>query len=102
MLLIYYFFLNNITFCIRITVVTGSTDGIGKEYAKELAKRNINIVLISRSIDKLLATKNEINSLNPNIEVKIIQADFSKGKDEIEKIDGMLKDIPVGILGKTY
>ncbi|XP_052579803.1 very-long-chain 3-oxoacyl-CoA reductase isoform X2 [Peromyscus californicus insignis] len=34
-------------------VVTGGTDGIGKSYAEELAKRGMKIVLISRSQDKL-------------------------------------------------
>jgi 17beta-estradiol 17-dehydrogenase / very-long-chain 3-oxoacyl-CoA reductase len=36
-----------------ITVVTGSTDGIGKAYALELARRGVNIVLISRTQQKL-------------------------------------------------
>lgn len=43
-----------------ILVVTGSTDGIGKEYAKELAQRGLNIVLISRNIDKLNKISSEI------------------------------------------
>ena len=34
-------------------VVTGATDGIGWAYSKQLAKRGINIVLISRNRDKL-------------------------------------------------
>lgn len=34
-------------------VVTGSTDGIGRAYALELAKRGLNVVLISRTQDKL-------------------------------------------------
>ncbi|XP_074014306.1 inactive hydroxysteroid dehydrogenase-like protein 1 isoform X2 [Numenius arquata] len=34
-------------------VVTGSTDGIGKAYAEELAKRGVNIILISRNKEKL-------------------------------------------------
>jgi short-subunit dehydrogenase len=40
--------------------VTGSTDGIGKAYAFELAKRGINVVLISRSPDKLKSTAEDI------------------------------------------
>jgi 17beta-estradiol 17-dehydrogenase / very-long-chain 3-oxoacyl-CoA reductase len=36
-----------------VTVVTGSTDGIGKAYALELARRGVNIVLISRTQQKL-------------------------------------------------
>uniref|UniRef100_A0A5F9D885 Very-long-chain 3-oxoacyl-CoA reductase n=1 Tax=Oryctolagus cuniculus TaxID=9986 RepID=A0A5F9D885_RABIT len=41
-------------------VVTGSTDGIGKSYAEQLAKRGMNVVLISRSQDKLNQVSNEI------------------------------------------
>lgn len=44
----------------RKTVVTGSTDGIGREYAKQLAHRGINIVLISRTKSKLIEVANEI------------------------------------------
>lgn len=42
------------------TVVTGSTDGIGKEYAKQLALRGINIVLIARNESKLIQVAREI------------------------------------------
>ncbi|KOX77987.1 Inactive hydroxysteroid dehydrogenase-like protein 1 [Melipona quadrifasciata] len=79
-------------------VVTGSTDGIGKAYAKELASRGINLVLISRNLEKLEKTKSEITQENPTIEVKIIVADFSKGKEIFEKLAEQLKDIPIGIL----
>uniref|UniRef100_A0A673U574 Very-long-chain 3-oxoacyl-CoA reductase n=1 Tax=Suricata suricatta TaxID=37032 RepID=A0A673U574_SURSU len=41
-------------------VVTGSTDGIGKSYAEELAKHGMKIVLISRSQDKLNQVSSEI------------------------------------------
>jgi short-subunit dehydrogenase len=41
-------------------VVTGCTDGIGKAYAFELARRGLNIVLISRSADKLKRTAEDI------------------------------------------
>lgn len=38
---------------LMVTVVTGSTDGIGKAYALELARRGVNVVLISRTQKKL-------------------------------------------------
>lgn len=79
-------------------VVTGSTDGIGKAYAKELATRGINLVLISRTLEKLEKTRNEILVEYPTIEVKVIVADFSKGREIFEKLPEQLKDIPVGIL----
>lgn len=45
------------------TVVTGATDGIGKEYARELARQGLNLVLISRTKEKLIAVTNEIGML---------------------------------------
>lgn len=83
-----------------MSVVTGSTDGIGKAYAKELAARQLNLVLISRTLEKLEKTRNEILQDNPTIEVKIIVADFSKGKEVFPKLAEQLKDIPIGILGE--
>lgn len=51
------------SFCLsHAIVITGATDGIGRGYAKELAKRGLNIVLISRSKEKLIATANEIGN----------------------------------------
>ncbi|XP_057605809.1 very-long-chain 3-oxoacyl-CoA reductase-like [Hippopotamus amphibius kiboko] len=41
-------------------VVTGSTDGIGKSYAEELARHGMKIVLISRLQDKLNQVSSEI------------------------------------------
>ena len=41
-------------------VVTGATDGIGKAYAVEFARRGMNVVLISRSLEKLQAVAQEI------------------------------------------
>lgn len=41
-------------------VVTGSTDGIGKAYAIELAKRGLKIFLMARNPEKLKAVTNEI------------------------------------------
>ncbi|XP_071578779.1 inactive hydroxysteroid dehydrogenase-like protein 1 [Temnothorax nylanderi] len=87
-------------------IVTGSTDGIGKAYAKELAVRNINLVLISRNLEKLERTKDEILLINPKIEVKVIAADFAEGENAFTKIHPLLQDISVGILvnnvGKAY
>lgn len=49
--------LNNLNIFIA---VTGGTDGIGKAYARELARRGLDIIIISRSKEKLEATAQEI------------------------------------------
>ncbi|XP_077295600.1 inactive hydroxysteroid dehydrogenase-like protein 1 isoform X1 [Arctopsyche grandis] len=86
-------------------VVTGSTDGIGKYYAKELAKQGLNIVLISRTREKLINVANEIEKSH-SVKTKIIQADFSQGSSIYKEIEEQLKDIQIGILvnnvGKQY
>jgi 17beta-estradiol 17-dehydrogenase / very-long-chain 3-oxoacyl-CoA reductase len=54
------------------------TKGIGKQFGIQLAKMGFNIVLISRSIDKLKIAQEDLIKANPNIETLIIAADFSK------------------------
>lgn len=41
-------------------VVTGSTAGIGEQYAHQLAQSGFNVALVSRSLDKLKAVAQEI------------------------------------------
>lgn len=38
-------------------VITGASDGIGAEYARQLAARNFNICLVSRTLMKLQAVE---------------------------------------------
>ncbi|XP_055310940.1 hydroxysteroid dehydrogenase-like protein 1 isoform X2 [Sitodiplosis mosellana] len=78
-------------------VVTGSTDGIGKEYAKQLAQHGVNVVLIARNQSKLIHVSREIESLFP-VQTKYVVADFSNGKEIYENIKYALSTIPVGIL----
>uniref|UniRef100_A0A915PI57 Uncharacterized protein n=1 Tax=Setaria digitata TaxID=48799 RepID=A0A915PI57_9BILA len=80
-------------------VVTGSTDGIGKAYAFELARRGFCIVLISRTQGKLDAVKEELEK-ECGVEVRTIAFDFSSGiVDEYEKIVlVVLRELDVGIL----
>ncbi|XP_071511313.1 inactive hydroxysteroid dehydrogenase-like protein 1 [Diadema antillarum] len=78
-------------------VVTGSTDGIGKAYAMELAQYGVNIVLISRSSERLKKVASEIESLY-NVQTKVVKADFSQGAEIYPDIAAHLDGIEVGIL----
>ena len=82
-------------------LVTGSTDGIGKAYAIELAKKGFNLVLISRSAEKLEAVSSEIRTLALSIDVRTITFDFvtANVSDYEEKIFATLHGIEIGILG---
>lgn len=78
-------------------VITGATDGIGKAYAKALAKKSVNVVLISRSKDKLEKVAEEIKSAS-SAEVKIIDVDFTQGPEIYDKIEKGIAGLEVGTL----
>ncbi|XP_004708369.1 very-long-chain 3-oxoacyl-CoA reductase [Echinops telfairi] len=77
-------------------VVTGSTDGIGKSYAEEMAKRGMKVVLISRSQDKLNQVSSEIRE-KFKVETKTIAVDFGS-QDIYEKIKASLEGLQIGVL----
>ncbi|XP_063858203.1 inactive hydroxysteroid dehydrogenase-like protein 1 [Scylla paramamosain] len=81
----------------RWAVVTGSTDGIGKEYAKELARRGMNLVLVSRTMEKLHKVSAEIVR-EFGVQTEVIQADFSGGRPIYEDIAKGLQGKEIGIL----
>ena len=54
-------------------LITGASSGIGRDIAKELARRGYDIVIVARSEDKLNELKNEIN----NVKVEVIPMDIS-------------------------
>lgn len=41
--------------------MTGASDGLGKSYAEELAKRKLPVLLISRTLEKLEAVAKDIS-----------------------------------------
>lgn len=82
-------------------LVTGSTDGIGKALACDLASKGLHIILVGRSSQKLEATSKEIREKHGvKIEVKIVVIDFEdvKGEEIVKKIEEETKGLDVGIL----
>ncbi|XP_018413370.1 PREDICTED: testosterone 17-beta-dehydrogenase 3 [Nanorana parkeri] len=77
-------------------VVTGSGDGIGKAYSIELANRGMNIVMISRTLEKMQQIAMEIEQATGR-NVKLIQADFTQNKI-YKHIEESLKGLEIGIL----
>lgn len=77
-------------------VITGATDGIGLGYAKELAKQGVNLILISRSEDKLQQTSKDL-TVTYNIQVKT----YSMNLLEIDKYEKQLEELhnySIGVL----
>jgi 17beta-estradiol 17-dehydrogenase / very-long-chain 3-oxoacyl-CoA reductase len=88
-------------------IVTGCTDGIGLECAKHLVRQGFNIVLVSRSLDKLNAKAKEFQelgkSLGKNTLTRVIAIDFTEPKyqeaNTWEKIyKDCLDDLDISIL----
>lgn len=78
-------------------VVTGSTDGIGKAYAEQLAALGLKIILISRSPDKLSTVAQEIEETY-KVEVRTIAVDFSDDESIYNKIRSKLHGLDIAIL----
>ena len=78
-------------------VVTGATDGIGKAAAWHLARRGLNVLLVSRTQSKLDETKTEISEKFPTVSVKTCQVDFSNFDAESQKrVSQVLADLGDG------
>ncbi|XP_072302438.1 hydroxysteroid (20-beta) dehydrogenase 2 isoform X4 [Eucyclogobius newberryi] len=78
-------------------VVTGATSGIGRAYAIELARRGLDIVLVSRSKDKLQLMVKEIEEIYGR-KTCTIRVDFTDGHNIYPKIAKALQDLEIGIL----
>ena len=71
-------------------VVTGSSDGIGFEFARQLAIKGYHLMLISRNEHKLNDAKQKILSeVNNSIQIRTLAVDFTS-LDIYEKIDDFL------------
>ncbi|XP_037543613.1 hydroxysteroid (20-beta) dehydrogenase 2 [Nematolebias whitei] len=81
----------------RWAVVTGATSGIGKAYAFELAKRGLDVVLISRSEDKLRIVAKEIEN-EYDRKTRTIRVDFTDGCNIYPAIAKELQGLEIGIL----
>ena len=86
-------------------LIIGASSGLGRELAEEFAKKNKNLLLISRDERDLLAIKSDL-TLKYNVKVDCISLDFSSlsqinekllsNKNLLNKIQGVL--FPVGLM----
>lgn len=82
-------------------VVTGASDGLGKEFAEQLASKGFNLILVSRTLAKLEAIANAIEEkyAAKSIQVKILAMDFAEDDDEdYDALAKLIKGLDVGIL----
>jgi 17beta-estradiol 17-dehydrogenase / very-long-chain 3-oxoacyl-CoA reductase len=81
-------------------LITGSTEGIGKEFARGFAKRGFNLILVSRNNEKLDREREELKRVNEGIDVKTIVYDFTNEDPEqfSKQILKNIENIDVSIL----
>src|SRR5215208_3327488 len=90
----------------RIILVTGSTDGIGKQTARGLAEMGATVLLHGRSQEKGEATMRDIRDATGNDKLEYYLADFSslaearRLADEVradhEALDALINNAGVG------
>lgn len=61
----------------QVCMVTGATDGIGKETARALADMEATVIVVGRNRQKSIATINEIRQEADNTDVEYMLADLS-------------------------
>jgi short-subunit dehydrogenase len=65
-------------------VITGATQGIGKEFARQLSQKGFKIILMARSKERLKATRRELSAYNDSNNIEAISVDFSQGDRDPE------------------
>ncbi|EMF10945.1 NAD(P)-binding protein [Sphaerulina musiva SO2202] len=79
-------------------VVTGASDGIGKEYALQLAAKGFNILLVSRTQSKLETLATEIQQKH-NVQTKLYAMDFAANNDaDFANLKTLVSELDVSIL----
>ncbi|KAL2343128.1 hypothetical protein Fmac_004413 [Flemingia macrophylla] len=89
-------------------LVTGATEGIGKAFSHQLARRGLNLVLVSRTLSKLQTVACEIRAEHPGTLVKVVELDFGGGDvaEGLRRVEEACEGVEVGVLinnvGVTY
>ena len=61
----------------KTALITGSSGGIGEDFAVAFAKRKVNLVLVARRVDKLAQLRTRLLEISPGITVDVIPADLA-------------------------
>lgn len=80
-------------------VVTGATEGIGKAFAFQLARKNLNLVLVGRNRDKLREVSDAVRAKHTRSRVETVVVDFSADLAEgVQRLQAAIKGLDVGVL----
>lgn len=74
-------------------LVTGASSGIGRDIAREFAKRNYDIILVARNVERLEALKEELKN-EYKVSVEYLSVDLSRRENCID-LHSKVKDIDI-------
>jgi uncharacterized protein len=77
-------------------VVTGASDGIGRELARQLAEAGLHVALVARRQDRLAELAAEIHDRH-GVETRIVVADLSDPA-QVEATEAAIQGLDVGLL----
>ncbi|EJF60386.1 3-ketoacyl-CoA reductase [Dichomitus squalens LYAD-421 SS1] len=92
-------------------VVTGASEGIGREFALQLAQQGFNVVVSARNASALATLVSEIEAKSTGgkkVQAKAVPMDFSKLDDAAQwgRLESELAGLDIGVLvnnaGKSY
>ena len=78
----------------KYTVITGASTGIGREVAKEFAKRGKNLVVVARREAELESLKSEVKEINKELDVIIKVSDLGN-LENVYKLYEDLKSLDI-------
>ena len=86
-------------------LVTGASSGIGRDIAREFAKRNYDLILVARNVERLEALKEELkNEYKVNVEYLSVKKKKRENcidlHDKVKDIDILINNAGLGDFGE--
>ncbi len=90
---------NNSDFCVRYghwAIVAGASEGLGAEYAKQLASRGLNLVMIARRAQLLQSLATKLSD-QYHVEIKTVALDLSLPDTAVQILE-IADGLEIGLL----
>ena len=71
----------------QLAIVTGASRGLGEQFARQLARRGLDLILIARSVDELEKLAAELRAAS-NVNVQVMPADLNDADDVKAIVEG--------------
>lgn len=85
-------------------VITGPTSGIGEAFARQLAARKLNLVLVGRRKAALEQLGEEIERKHPGVKTQSVELDLATAANDAaaeagwKRLEGVVQGLDVGVL----